>query len=249
MSEPAAPPSAPIRPVSRPGLWLALLLVLCAVLAGLLAWTLLRGPGRLSETAIRAAVVSTIEREAEASFLVTGTLDVGTTAETRSTTTVLPGLLNMRVGSTDVTVRVPGRVAYGFDVRGLAPQDIRVLEDGTVEVRLPPPSVFSVEPDLERAEVRAAAGGWERLSREPERRTTAMALQQVRPAMREQAEAYLARAEQPRLNTAEALARMLTPPLVAAGVREPRFRFLVGPETTVEFDGAARRHVRPLPAP
>src|SRR5690606_17382168 len=193
---------------------------------------------RLTEETVRTAVVTTLAEEAPASFFVTGTLTFATTVEGRSDKTLLPGLLNLDLGTTRAEVRVPGRVAYGFDVRRLRPSDIRFTEEGVVEVAMPALEVFSVEPELERAEVRTDVG-WARLHRSSGQRVEEVTLREVRPAMRASAERYLGRSESLRLNTAGALVHLLTPPLEAAGLPSPRFRFRLPGGAVLELDSAA----------
>ena len=211
------------------------------VVAGLVAvavWSWAAGVvPRVSEETVQTSVWTAIQREAPEQFLVVGTLDVGAEAESRSTTRLLPGVLDLAVGETTVRVRVPGRAAYGFDVRQLRPRDIRYTPDGVVVVTLPALSIFSVEPRLEDAEISAAAGGWQRLSRDPERAAVRAALAQVRPAIRRQAEAHLADSDQPARNAARAVERIIRTPIEAAGVANARFRFVVAPGDTLEVSG------------
>jgi hypothetical protein len=56
----------------------------------------------------------------------------------------------------------------------------------------------------------------------------------VQALLRAQAERHLETSVQPAVNTAEALQALLTPPLQAAGLEAPRFRFRVGPDLTLE---------------
>ena len=216
-------------------------LVGALVVAGLVAvavWSWAAGvvPSESEET-VQTSVWTAIQREAPAQFLVVGTLDVGAEEESRSTTRLLPGVLDLAVGETTVRVRVPGRAAYGFDVRQLRPRDIRYTPDGVVVVTLPALSIFSVEPRLEDAEISAAAGGWQRLSRDPERAAVRAALAQVRPAIRRQAEAHLADSDQPARNADRAVERIIRTPIEAAGVANARFRFVVAPGDTLEVSG------------
>ncbi len=197
----------------------------------------------VTEETVQTSVWTAIQSEAPEQFLVVGTLEIGTEAEARSTTRLLPGVLDLPVGQTTVRVRVPGRASYGFDVRRLRPQDVRYTPDGVVVVTLPALSVYAVEPRLEDAELSADAGGWQRLSRSPERAAVRSALAQVRPAIRRQAEAYVAENAQPPRNAARAVARVIRTPLEAAGVRGARFRFVVAPGDTLDLpagDGPAR---------
>ena len=198
-------------------------------------WRAVR-PG-LSEEEIDRTVLITLVRESEASFLVTGTLEFGTTVERQNTQRLAVPLVpfDVEIGATRVLVRVPGRVAYGFDVRTIGPDDIRLAEDGVVEVDLPPLNTFSVEPILERAEVRTDASGWARVDPARGARVTRNALASARGRMRDQAERHLAEAREPRINAARAVAEMLTPALVAAGQPAPRYRIRVGEDEVLEF--------------
>lgn len=232
MAEALPPPRTPRRAVPRA---LVAALVLVALVAALV-WAVAALRPRLTEEDVQTAVVTTLAQEAPASFLVTGTLTFATTVEGRSSKTLLPGLLNVDLGTTRSVVRVPGRVAYGFDVRALRPQDVRFTEEGVVELTVPALTVFSVEPELERAELQTEVG-WARLHASSGQEMERLALQRVRPAMRASAEGHLARSETPALNAATALARMLTPPLEAAGLAAPRFRFRVGDGAVLELDG------------
>ena len=218
-----------------------------AITVGLLAGLLLaigvavwwqQGP---SEARVRRTVVTTVQEEAAASFLVTGTLDIRATVTIDSaqyatpdwlTATLAyaqPSLLSMLEGSSQTTVQVPGRVSYGFDVQSLEPNMIRVEDDGTVAVDLPELSIHSIEPDLAQLKVKTSTEGWMRVFPSEVRtevRTQAMA--GVKDAFRTQAERRISTATQPQVNTARAIETMLTPPLKAAGVPEPRFRIRVG---------------------
>lgn len=198
---------------------------------GILGWKLSRSG--MSEEELRTVVLTTLQREAPASFLVTGTLDITSTIQTRSTKIFLPYLLNLDLGTTEVTLRVPGRVAYGFDVRKLEPSHIRMPEEGVVEVDLPGLSVFSVEPNLEEMEMRTEVG-WARTHRRSGQRQEQRALAAVEEAFRAQAAEHIAGSQQPRINTAEALKAMLAPAFEAAGLDDPVFRFVFGPNLIME---------------
>ena len=191
----------------------------------------------LSEETVRQVVVSTIQREAPASFYITGYLDLTTAVTVKSEKRLFPDALGgLDLGTTQATVRMPGRVSYGFDVGGLRPEAIRVRPDGVVEVVVPELSVYAVEPDLEAMEVETSVG-WARMQGSSGRRVEQLAIRRVREAMREQALDHVARAGEPRLNTATALEQLLAPVLQAAGLENPRFRFQVGPEVVMEPTG------------
>jgi len=207
------------------------------LVVGLAVWWM-QGP---SEARVRRTVITTVEEEAPASFLVTGTLDIHATVGIDSAQYATPNWLNMVLsyaeprllsmleGRSRTTVRVPGRVSYGFDVRSLNPEMIAVDDDGTVAVDLPELSVYSVEPDLARLEVKTSTEGWMRVfPSKVQGEVRKRALSGVEDAFRRQAERRLDTATQPRVNTAQALEEMLTPPLKSAGVDDPRFRIRVG---------------------
>lgn len=230
---PAGSPGGPSSGSARPPLVRRVVVPL--VVVGLLAAAGLGGyvavreaVPKLTEEAVDRAVVTTIQREAPASFLVTGTLDVATTVTVRNAKTVLPGVLDLPLGTSEVTLRVPGRVAYGFDTSALTADHVRLADDGVVEVALPALAVFSAEPDLARLDVQTARG-WARSASSVEALRSA-ALGQVQGAMRSQGAAHLYRSPlQPRANTAQALEALLRPALVAAGLPDPRFRFALTP--------------------
>ncbi len=210
--------------------------VLGLLLAAALVWWG-RGP---SEATVRRTVITTVEEEAPASFLVTGTLDLQVTVAldssqyltpdwmTRMLQMTQPGTLALLRGRSRAEVRVPGRVSYGFDVQALTPEMIRLSGDEVVELELPRLSVHSVSPELPRLEVRTSNAGWMRvLPSDANDQVRAAALSAVEPAFRRQAERRFETATQPRLNTARALETMLRPALQAAGLSAPRFQVRV----------------------
>jgi hypothetical protein len=172
-------------------------------------------------------VYSTIQRESPASFLVTGALEVTATTRVANTRTLFPGIVDIDLGTTSATVRVPGRVSYGFDVRELSPAMIRVLEGDTIEVTVPEPVIYSVEPNLEQMDVETQRG-WLRLSQRTTEQVRGRAIQLVQQALRAQGEAHLRGSSQPRINTADALYEMLRPVLIAACMQDPQIRFRIG---------------------
>lgn len=194
-----------------------------------------------SESHVRKTVITTVQKEAPASFLVTGTIHISTTVAIDSSDYVTPDWLTHVLGQTQPTVlsllkggsrtevRVPGRISYGFDVRSLTAEMISVERGGVIAVDLPELSVHSVEPELSQLQVRSSTDGWMRVFpssvREDVRKR---ALAGVEEAFRTQAQARLRSATQPRVNTARALEKMLTPALKAAGIEDPRFRMQLG---------------------
>ncbi len=240
---PETPETTPIPPApvprSRPlvvalvGLFVAVVVVVALYAV----WRTVR-PG-LTEEEVDVAVLTTLVSESEASFLITGTLEFGTTVEreNRQRLTVPFTPFDMQVGATRVTVRLPGRVGYGFDVRDIGADDVRLAEDGTVEVDLPELSAFSVEPILERAQVRTDASGWAMIDPERGSGVTTRALGVARQRMRQQADRHLAESQAPRMNAARAVVRMLTPALQAAGATTLRYRVRIGAGAVLELEG------------
>ena len=213
--------------------------VLLLVVAVAAVWSVWNARALVSEDEVESAVLSGIASESPEGFVVTGRLTSGTT--TRSARRWRVRLLNLEAGRSMVTVALPGEVTYGFPLDALTADDIAYLDGGTVEIRMPPLEVFSVEPVLEEAVVDAQVSGTARLTPEMTERTLQTALRRVRPALRRQAEGHLAASTQPRQNAALALRRMLTAPLEAAGVRGARFRFVLAPGDTLELSPDGRR--------
>jgi len=182
---------------------------------------------RITETEIRDTVYSTIQRETASSFFITGAIEVTSTTRVQNTRTLLPGVVGIDLGTTTATVRVPGRVSYGFDVRSLTPGMIRLIGTDTIEVTVPEPVLYSVEPDLEQMEVETERG-WLRLSQRTVDDVRGRAIGLVQSTMRSQGEAHLAGSAQPRINTAHALYDMLRPVLLAMGMENPQIRFRIG---------------------
>ncbi|HUH13304.1 MAG TPA: DUF4230 domain-containing protein [Longimicrobiales bacterium] len=220
----------------RPAVRRLLLGAIIVALVGVAAVGMFRAlwqPLRITDDEVRRVVHATLQREAPASFLVTGELDLTATATVHNTRYLR--LLRLSLGTSSATVRVPARASYGFDVRALQPEMIQVL-DSVVEVRLPPLRIYAVDANLAGMEVRTERG-WARVSGAGEASARDAALESVDAAMRAQAAAYLEDSAQPRVNTARALELMLTPALQAAGLEQPRFRFILGGRLRVEPEG------------
>ena len=184
----------------------------------------------LTEEEVQTTVLSTIQSEAREGFLVTGRLRSSLSSE--STRRRWIRVLNLTVGETSVRVDLPGTMTYGISLDALEARDV-TLEGETVTVRLPNPEVFTVEAELEEAQVDVQSAGINRLSPEQAERTVQHALRSVRPQLRRQAEEYLRENDQPRVNTAETLAEMLAGPLRLAGAEVSRFRFVLSPGDTL----------------
>lgn len=207
---------------------------------------------RPSPSQVRKTVLSTMQEEAPASFLVTGTLKMQVTVRIDSSQYATPdwltyvlaqgnsGVLALLKGHSQTEVQVPGRVSYGFDVRSVSADMVRI-QRGTVVLDLPELALHSIEPDLSRLRVRTKTEGWMQVfDTEVPEAVRKRALGEVREAFRTQAQARIASGTQPRVNSAQALERMLTPSLKAAGIDNPRFRIRIGdqllrrPEATEE---------------
>lgn len=173
----------------------------------------------VTESEVRTVVVDTFLREQPESFLITGTITFTTSVISESSKTLLPGVLNLDLGTTVATVRAPGRAAYGFDASVFSAEDIRLFGD-TVVVRLPALQVFAVEPDLEQLEEQVDVG-WARMYRSSGQAQSLQALRQLQPAMRQRALEFLATSDYPQENTRQAVERLIAPALQAAGIRNP----------------------------
>lgn len=235
------PPPPDLRPGPPPGAsgdpgpaggrgirfgWAALLLTLAAVLvAGPLALAITQRFLRPTEEEIRGAIYAALQRERPETFLVTGSLDLTATTTVRNTRRLLPGIVDLSLGTTSATVRMPGRVSYGLDLSRIHPRDVRVDDSGAVTVVVPPPTVWSTEPVLTEMEVQTEVG-WARLYARSGRAVEQEAIRLMETALRRQGEAHLADSDQPRRNSAEALERLLEPALAAAGVADPRVTVL-----------------------
>lgn len=218
----------------RHALPLVLALVAIVVLAGVALVLLVRPTWTVER--VRDVVVTTLQEETAATDLVTGR--VGVTArreiEDRGRFSWIPawlGIPGVNLVGADVRVEVAGEALYGFDVMRLDPEMIALASDGVIEVLLPPLHVVAVEPDLARLQIRSREGILRRGAARP---LEEEALADVQLALREQGEAHLLRSSQPAIHTGRALAAMLRPAFLAAGMPDPRFRFLIGDELILE---------------
>lgn len=233
---PAVPPASDDGPRGRRWTWWVAGILLLLVAAGIAAVLWLQWKTRVSEKAVQRAVVTTLQEESPASFYVTGTLQLTATATVRNTKTLLPNVLDLSMGTTEATVRMPGRVSYGFDVASLRAEDIRLRENGVVEVTLPPLAIHAVEPDLSEMQVKTSVG-WARLYSSSGRKVERQATLVANKALRRQARRHLDASTQPQVNTAKALQKLLVPILKKSGVSNPQLRIQVGPELVMEPEG------------
>ena len=185
-----------------------------------------------TEEDVRESVITTIQREAEASFLVTGTLDISATTVVENTREILPQILDLSLGTSKATVQVAGRAFYGFDVRNLKAAQIRVSGDTLVEIDVPQPQVLSVEPNLSDMRVWTERG-WAR-SQTSTQRAERRAVALINGALMRQARVHVQQSVQPQVNTARALQKLLAPALQAVGMQDPVFRFRIGERIVME---------------
>ena len=219
--------------LSRRRLLILLGVVIVGAVIAVLGW--LARP-RWSVERVRDTVVTTIQSEAPASDLVTGRVGISARRDLRDLGRFswLPAWLDLpgvNFLDAEARVEVAGEALYGFDVRELTAEMIEVHPDGLVEVTLPPLRVIAVETDLGRLRVQSQEGV---LRGGAGKRLEGEALRDVQTLLHEQAERHLNESVQPAVNTAEALQAMLTTPLRAAGLEDPRFRSRVGPDLTLE---------------
>lgn len=213
---------------------LRFLVALLAVAVVVVGTWFLGGPG-LTQRQVRDAIFTAIEREEPEAFLVTGRIHVNVTTRIEDSRVLLPGIVGLDLGTARATVRIPGRVSYGFPVDSLRPEMVQLTPDGVIELHLPTLTVYSAEPDLSALEVRTERG-WARLpgaATDVERRAIAV----IEGALRRQGMAHLSSSYRPRINSARALQRLLRPALQGLGMDDPVFRFRLGDELFVEPSG------------
>lgn len=213
---------------------LRIALAMVVVAVGVALALLLRGPG-LTERELREAIFSAIERESPEAFVVTGSLELTVTTRIEDSRILLPNIVGLDLGTARATIRIPGRVSYGFPADSLRPDMVRLTDGGVIEVELPQLLIYSAEPDLAAMEVETRRG-WARLpstEAEVERRAIAV----IESAFRRQGAAHLSSSYQPRINSARALQRLLSPALQGLGMDALSFRFRLGDDLMVQPSG------------
>lgn len=186
---------------------------------------------RIAPEEIRQRVVATIQSEAKESMLITGSVDLTATVTIENAKTLLPGVLDIGLGTSRATVQVPGRAYYGFDVRSINDEDIVIRAD-TVYIDVPPPSVLTVDANLQQMRIWSEKG-WLRSSQSVQS-VERTAIQRIDNALARQAAAYVSNSAQPRVNSAEAIRRMVQPVLAAAGITDPIFQFQLSERLRLE---------------
>ena len=211
-------------------IWAVSTAIAVLVLVGVIA--ALRGVARgIAPDEMRERIVATIQSEAKESLLITGSVDLTGTVTVENVRTLLPGVLDIGLGSSRATVQVPGRAYYGFDVRELDREKIRIRGD-TVEITVPQPRVISVDANLQELRVWSAKG-WLR-SAQSLQSVERTAMQRIDNVLARQAAQHVATSTQPRVNSAEAIRRMVLPVVQAAGITTPVFQFQLTERLTLE---------------
>jgi hypothetical protein len=211
-------------------IWAVTAAVVVLILVGVIA-ALRRVAQGIAPEEVRERIVATIQSEAKESILITGSIDLTGTVTVENVRTLLPGVLDIDLGSSRVTVQVPGRAYYGFDVRELDRDKIRIRGD-TIEITVPQPRVISVDANLQELRVWSAKG-WLRSSQSLQT-VERTAMQRIDNVLARQAAQHVATSAQPRVNSAEAIRRMVRPVVEAAGITNPVFQFRLTERLTLE---------------
>lgn len=186
---------------------------------------------RVAPEELRERIVATIQGEARQSLLLTGNIDLTATVTIENAKTLLPGVLNIDLGTSRAMVQVPGRAHYGFDVRELTRDKIQISGD-TIRIQVPAPRVLSVDANLQQMQIWSTKG-WLR-SGSSVQSVERSAIAKIDNALARQAAAHVASSAQPRVNSAEAIRHMVTPVLTAAGVANPVFEFELSEKLKLE---------------
>ena len=211
-------------------IWVVTAAVVVLILLGVIA-ALRRVAQGIAPDEVRERIVATIQSEAKESILITGSVDLTGTVTVENVRTLLPGVLDIGLGSSRATVQVPGRAYYGFDVRELDREKVRIRGD-TIEITVPQPRVISVDANLQELRVWSAKG-WLRSSQSLQS-VERTALQRIDNVLARQAAQHVATSAQPRVNSAEAIRRMVLPVVQAAGITTPVFQFQLTERLTLE---------------
>lgn len=206
--------------------------VLALVVIGVIGWSVWLRVKPSSEPLVQErlneVLYADLIRETGSAFLVTGNVELQTQYTARNEALFMPGVLDVPLGTIEVSVRLPGTVHYGVDMRLVAPNHIEVREaEREVFITLPPISVLSAEPDLSRLDIRTQRG-WMR-SRASAETVRDEAIRAISERFRAQGDAYLSSGSLiPRSHTEEALRITLAPFLHAVGLADARVVFRYG---------------------
>lgn len=192
--------------------------IICAIFmigAGILIGISWQVPS-LTKHQVENLAFTTIVQEADTTFFVTGYYDLDTTVRVKDDKT----MWGISLGTTEVNLRVPGRVSYGFNIGQLKREDIQVLQGDTVLVLVPPMSIYSVEPYLEKMDMQTEVG-WARLYAYSGQALEHQAMKRVPSQMRGVAENRLKTSKNTYKNTEKAIRRIVTPMLQSVGMTNP----------------------------
>jgi Protein of unknown function (DUF4230) len=185
---------------------------------------------RFTETDVQHAVITTLQRESPAAFLVTGQLEITADITEANTKYFLPEYFDKTIslGTTMSMVRLPGVATYGIDIASLSADAVAWTPDSVVVITIAGVQVNAVEPLLDEMMVHTEVG-WARLSARSGRTVERQAIVAAQNALREEANAHLDRSTQPLQNTETALQALLAPVLQAVGITTPRVRVRIAP--------------------
>lgn len=170
----------------------------------------------INEHQVKEEAISLIVKNTENSFLVTGVVDL----VLAYTVSDMKKLFGIDLGTTKTEVRIPGKVFYGVNTKGLSAQDF-VFKGDSVWVYLPPVEMLTVTPNLAKMEMKTEVG-WARMYQNSGRGVEQKALKSIPDRMKAQALAYLSNPENVQKNTKKALAKLLLPLLKAKGIKNPQ---------------------------
>ncbi|MDZ4701581.1 MAG: DUF4230 domain-containing protein [Rhodothermales bacterium] len=185
---------------------------------------------RFTESEVQNAVITTLQRESPAAFLITGRLDITADITEANTKYLLPEYFDKSIslGTTLSMVRLPGVATYGIDLAGLSVDAVEWTPDSVVVITIAGVTVHAVEPHLDDMMVHTEVG-WARMSARSGRTVERQAIVAAQDALRREANAHLDRSTQPLLNTEAALQALLAPVLQAVGITTPRIRVRIAP--------------------
>lgn len=205
---------------------------LALVIIGVIGWSVWLRVKPSSEPVIQErlseVLYADLVRETGSAFLVTGNVVLQTRYTARNEALFLPGVLGIPLGTNEVSIRLPGTVHYGVDMRQFTPNHIDVREEEReIHITLPNISVLSTEPDLSRLDVQTQRG-WMR-SRQSAELLREEAIRAITDRFRAQGDAYLTSGSLiPRSHTEDAFRVMLAPFLDATGLADARIVFNYG---------------------
>ncbi|MBN8589757.1 MAG: DUF4230 domain-containing protein [Rhodothermia bacterium] len=198
---------------------LAIVAILLLIIGLFVGWSIRGFSFGLNNQQLREVVVSTLQVEADTTYLVTGYLGMEVTKKIVDEKT----LWGIPMGTTEVQVRVPGRVTYGFPIGQLRADDIEI-NGQNITVYIPPVGVFSVEPELAKMDIQTKLG-WARFQAFSGKHLEHRAIKSIPAEMRQIGEERLIKAESKASeNTVKAIRRILVPVLSAAGMQNPQIQ-------------------------